>query len=230
MGHLPINLETEHILLKKLKYIFITLLLMVTASEVMTFVYSAIAEHKAERLTELLATLRPGYTTMDSAKALFQAHGLNVGMLSNACNTSNGPCYDLVLRAANFPSIIPLHLGRLAGITPIPLPPVKPASFMVNMYFINGVLDSINSVYRVGTTDVKYSRGAGNYQARTSKWKYSNQGKVTSISVSSSGTVFDVSFPHFALNYMYSVKSPDARELWPSAPLPTTEPKDISIP
>jgi hypothetical protein len=38
---------------RKIKYVFIALLLLVTAAEVMTFAYSVIAERKAERLTEV---------------------------------------------------------------------------------------------------------------------------------------------------------------------------------
>jgi len=209
--------------LKKAKYVCLTLLLVVAAYEITLFVWSTVAEHKAERLTELLATLKPGYTTMDSAKSLFQAHGINVSTLSNACNTPRGPCDDLYLGAANFPPIIPLHLGSLTGITLLPLPPVKPAYFLVNLYFINGILDSINVGYRVGTTGVGYSRYAREHNFRSSEWKYANGGLVTSIGVASSGAAFDVPFPRFALNYMYSVKCADARKLWPTAPPPTEE-------
>ena len=209
-------------MLKKIKYVSIALLLLVTGAEVMTFAYSAIAEHKAEALTELLTSLKPGYTKMDEAKALFQAHGVDVDTLSNACNTPRGPCDELNLGAGNYRYLF-FRRDPPLGFELFPFPPFKRASFVVDLFFINGILDSINSVYRVGTTDVKYSRGAGNYQVRISKWRYSNGGKVTSIAVSSSEAALDEPFPHFALNYMYSVKSPDARELWPTAPPPTTE-------
>jgi hypothetical protein len=209
--------------LKKAKYVSLALLLVVVAYEIMLFAWSTLAEHRAGRLTELLATLKPGYTTKDSAIALFQTHGLNVVVLSNACTPPKGSCEDLAVGAANFPSIIPLHLGRLAGITLLPLPPVKTAYFNANLYFIAGVLDSINVGYRVGTTAVGYSRYGGDYQVRTSEWKFANGGMVVRIAVASSGAAFDVPFPHFALNYMYSVKCTDARILWPTAPPPTTE-------
>jgi hypothetical protein len=208
--------------LKKAKYVCLALVLVVVAYEIMLFAWSTIAEHKAERLTALLATLKPGYTTKDSAIALFQAHGLNVAVLSNACTPPKGSCEDLAVGAANFPPIIPLHLGRLAGITLPPLPPLKTAAFWVNLYFINGILDSINASFRVGTTQVGYSRGAGDYQVRVSEWRYANGGMVTRIGVSTSGAAF-VPFPHFALNYMYTVKCTDARMLWPTAPPPTEE-------
>ena len=96
--------------LKKAKSVCLALVLVVVAYEIMLFAWSSIAEHKAERLTELLATLRPGYTTKESAIALFQAHGFNVMVLSNACTPPKGSCEDLAVGAANFPPIIPLHL------------------------------------------------------------------------------------------------------------------------
>jgi hypothetical protein len=208
--------------LKKIKYVFIASLLLVTAAEITTFAYSVIAEHKANALTELLNSLKPGYTTMDSAKALFQAHGFNVGTLSNACNTPKGPCDDLYVGAGNYQWVI-LRRDPPLGFELFPFPPFKRASFFMNLYFINGILDSINGVYRVGTTDVKYSRGAGDHNSRSSEWKYENGGMVVSIGVGSSGAAFDVPFPRFAFNYMYSVKCADARMLWPTAPPPTTE-------
>lgn len=57
--------------LKKAKYVCLALLFVVVAYEIMIFTWSTIAEHKAERLTELLAALKPGYTTEESAIALF---------------------------------------------------------------------------------------------------------------------------------------------------------------
>jgi hypothetical protein len=208
--------------LKKIKYVFIALLLMVTACEVMTLAYSVTAEHKANALTELVASLKPGYTTMDSAKALFQAHGFNPRTLSNACNTPRGPCDELSLAAVNYQSKI-LRRDPPLGFELFLFPPFKRAGFVLDLFFINGILDSINGVYRVGTTDVKYSRGAGDHNSRSSEWKYENGGMVVSIGVGSSGAAFDEPFPRFAFNYMYSVKCVDARMLWPTAPPPTTE-------
>ena len=75
---------------RKTRYVFIALILVVVAYEVMSFAWSNIAERKAETGTELLATLRPGYTTMDSAKELFQAHGVSVEITHNACGTPRG--------------------------------------------------------------------------------------------------------------------------------------------
>jgi hypothetical protein len=210
-------------LLKKAKYVCFALLFIVAAYEITLFVWSTTARHKAEKVTELLATLKPGYTTQTDARALFHAHGLNVSALSNACNTPKGRCDELGLAAANFPPIVPLHLGRLAGVTLVPIRPVKTAYFQMSLYFINEVLDSINVAYRVGATGVGYSRYGGDYQVRTSEWKYTNEGTVVSIAVVSSGTAFDVPFPRFAFNYMYSIKCVDARKLWPAAPPPTTE-------
>jgi hypothetical protein len=208
---------------RKTKYICIVLVLVVAAYEVMLFASSNFAEHKAARITELLGTLKPGYTTMESARAMFQAHGLNVGTLNNACGTLNprDTCDNLNLGAANFPRIIPLHIWRLAGITLLPLPPVNTAYFQVNLYFINRTLDSINVGYTVGATGVAYARGAGEQNSLWSRWRYEKGGMVKSISVSSSGAAYDEPFPRFAFNYMYSVKRVDARVLWPSAPPPT---------
>ena len=218
-------------MLKKAKYVCIALMLVVVAYEVMSFARSTIAERKAERMTELLATLKPGYTTMDSAKALFQAHGVNVDILHNACGTPNkgDSCDGLYLFAANFPrGVIPLHIGRQDDwldfvVMLIPLPPVKTAGFVANLYFIDGILNSIGVGYDVGTTSVRYARGAGEHNFTSSKWKYANGGLVTSIGVASSGAAFDEPFPRFAFNYMYSVKRTDARMLWPKAPPPTEE-------
>ena len=216
-------IETETDVLKKAKYVCLALLIMLTAYEITLFAWATFAKHKARKITQLISMLKPGYTTKDNAIGLFQAHGWNVRLDSNACSTSKGPCQALSVGASNFPPIIPLHLGRLAGVTLLPLPPVKTAYFQVNLYFINGLLDSINAAYRVGTTGVGYSRYASDYQIRTSEWKYAAGGMVASISVASSGTAFDAPFPRFALNYMYSVKCVDARMLWPAAPPPTTE-------
>jgi hypothetical protein len=215
--------------LKKIKYVCLALVLMVVAYEVMSFAWSNLAEGKAETAAELLATLRPGYTTMDDAKALFQAHGVNVDILHNACGTPNkaDSCDGLYLRAANFPrGVIPLHIGgsRLDIVVMlIPLPPVKTAGFVANLYFINGILNSISVGYDVGTTSVNYARGAGEHNSIWSEWKHEKGGTVESIGVSSSGAAYDVPFPRFAFKYMYSVKRVDARMLWPTAPLPTTE-------
>jgi hypothetical protein len=215
---------------RKTKYVCIGLMLLMVAYEVMSFAWSIIAERKAETVAELLATLRPGYTTMDSAKELFQAHGVSVDMLHNACGTPKGdPCDGLYLRAANFPrGVIPLHIGRQDDwldfvVMLIPLPPVKTAGFVANLYFIDGILNSIGVGYDVGTTSVRYARGAGEHNFTSSKWKYANGGLVTSIGVASSGAAFDEPFPRFAFNYMYSVKRTDARMLWPKAPPPTEE-------
>ena len=215
-------------MVKKAKYVCIALMLLMVAYEVMSFAWSNIAECKAETGAELLATLRPGYTTMDSAKELFQAHGVSVEILHNACGTPNkgDSCDGLYLFAANFPrGVIPLHIGGRLDVVvmPIPLPPVKTAGFVANLYFINGILNSISVGYDVGTTSVKYARGAGEHNSIWSEWKYANGGLVTSIGVASSGAAFDRPFPRFAFNYMYSVKCVDARMLWPTAPPPTTE-------
>lgn len=212
--------ETGAEVLKKAKYVCLALLLVVAAYEIMLFAWSIIAEHKAERLTELLATFKPGYTTEDSAIALFRAHGLNVAVPSNACTPPNGSCDGLFVGASNSRSVI-FNRDRLMGIDLMPLPPLRPAAFWVNLYFINGILDSINLGYRVGTTLVAYSRGAGDYPVRVSEWRYANRGMVTWIGVSTSGAAF-VPFPHLALNYMHSMKCTDARTLWPTAP-PSTE-------
>ena len=214
---------------RKTKYVFIALMLVVVAYGVMSFTWSIIAERKAETGAELLATLRPGYTTMDSAKNLFQAHGVDVDLLHNACGTPDkaDSCDGLYLYAANFPrTVIPLHVGgsRLDIVVMLkPLPPVKTAGFVSNLYFINGILNSIGVGYDVGTTSVRYARGAGEHTSIWSEWKYEKGGTVESIRVSTSGAASDVPFPRFAFNYMYSVRCVDARMLWPTAPPPTTE-------
>jgi len=218
-------------MLKRAKYVCIALMLVVVAYEVMSFAWSTIAERKAERMTELLATLKPGYTTMDSAKALFQAHGVNVEILHNACGTPNkgDSCDALFLRTANFPrGVVPLRIGRHDDwldvvVMLIPLPPVKTAVFVASLYFINGILNSITVGYYVGTTSVSYARGAGEHNSISSEWKHGKGGTVDSIGVSSSGAAFDMPFPRFAFKYMYSAKRVDARMLWPTAPPPTTE-------
>ena len=210
-------------MLKTIKSTCLVLLLVVAAYEVTLFVWSTIAEHKAEKLAEVLATLKPGYTTKGDAIVLFQARKWNVRELSHACSPPKGSCDALAVGASNFPSIIPLRLGQLAGITLLPLPPVRTAYFQVNLYFIDGILDSINSVYGVGATHVCYSRGASGHNFRSSEWKYEDGGMVASIGVGSSGAAFDIPFPRFAFNYMYSVKCVDARTLWPTAPPPTKE-------
>jgi hypothetical protein len=134
---------------------------------------------------------------------------------------SRGSCEALDGGAANYPATIPLHLGSLAGITLLPLPPVKPAGFQVNLYFINGILDSINEAFRVGATVVGSSRYVED-QAKTifrsSDWRYTNGGMVVGVSELSSGNISDVPAPKFAFKYMYSVKCLDARVLWPTAP------------
>jgi hypothetical protein len=216
---------------RKTKYVCIALMLLMVAYEVMSYAWSTIAERKAERMTELLVTLKPGYTTMDSAKALFQAHGVNVEILHNACGTPNkgDSCDALFLRAANFPrGVIPLHIGRHDDWLDVvvmlkPLPPVKTAGFVADLYFINGILDRISAVYDVGTTSVCYARGAGEHNSLRPEWKYEKGGRVKSICASSSGAAYDVPFPSLAFNYMYSVKCVDARMLWPTAPPPTEE-------
>ncbi len=210
-------------MVKRVKRACIALILVIAAYEIMLFSCSNIAEHKAARIAELLGALRPGYTTMDSAKTMFQTHGISVSILNDACGDPRGMCDCLSAGSANFPRIIPIHVWRLAGITLLPLPPVKSAYFQVNLYFINGTLDSIDTGYGVGATVVKYSRGTGEHNSVWSKWKYGKGGTVNSISVSFSGAAYAAPFPRFAFNYIYSVKTPDARELWPSAPPPTTE-------
>jgi hypothetical protein len=149
---------------------------------------------------------------------------VNVEILHNACGTPRGdPCDGLYLGAANFPrGVIPL--GRLDFVVMLtPLPPVKTAGFVANLYFINGILNSIGVGYDVGTTSVRYARGAGEHNSIRSEWKYEKGGTVERIGVSSSGAACDVTFPRFAFKYMYSVKRVDARMLWPTAPPPTTE-------
>ncbi len=182
-----------------------------------------IAEKKTGKIIEVLTTLKIGHTTLDRAKALFQTHGLKTGTLNDACVSPRGSCDDLYLDAKNFPPIIPVHLGRLAGITLIPLPPIKAAYFQVNLYFINKVLDSINISYKVGKNGVGYSRYAGDYNFESSTWKYADSGTVVSISVASSGSAFDEPFPRFNYNHMYTMKCVDARMLWSTAPPPTKE-------
>lgn len=215
---------------RKTRYVFIALMLVVVAYGVMSFAWSIIAERKAGTMAELLATLRPGYTTMDSAKELFQAHGVSVEISHNACGTPSGdPCDGLYLRAVNSPHVvIPLHIGRHDDwldfvVMLIPPPPVKTAGFVANLYFINGILNSIGVGYDVGTTSVRYAWGAGEHNSIWSEWKYGKGGTVESIGVSSSGAANDVTLPRFAFKYMYSVKRVDARMLWPTAPPPTEE-------
>jgi hypothetical protein len=208
--------------LKQLTYVFIALLLMVIACEAMTFAFSVAAEHKANAIAELVASLKPGYTTIDNARRLFRTHGFNASTLSNACTTPRGPCDELSLVATNYQSIV-IRRDPPVGFELFLFPPFKRAGFTLDLFFINGMLDSINGVYRVGTTEVKYSRGAGDQNSRSSEWKYENGGMAVSIGVGSSGAAFDVPFPRFAFNYMYSMRCVDARMLWPTAPPPTIE-------
>jgi hypothetical protein len=211
---------------KKAKYVCLGLLFLMTAYELMLFTWSAIAEHKAEKIAELVATLKPGYTTKDGAKALFEAHGLSVSTLSNACSTPKGSCETLFVDAANFPPLFPFHLGRLGWITVLPLPPVKTTYFLVDLYFVNGVLDSFNEIFHVGATGVSFSRDAKKPAGtifRSSEWRYGDGGMVGGIGAIYSGNISDVPAPKFAFKYMYSVKCVDARMLWPTAPPPTTE-------
>lgn len=74
-------------MLRTIKFTCLVLLLVVAAYEVVLFTWAIASEHKARRLTELVATLKPGETTRDSAIALFQAHRWNVKVVSNACST-----------------------------------------------------------------------------------------------------------------------------------------------
>jgi hypothetical protein len=166
-------IETEYAKVwRKTRYVFIALMLVVVAYGVMSFAWSIIAERKAETMANLLATLRPGYTTMDSAKELFQANGVSVDILHNACGTTNkgDSCDDLSLSAANFRrvGVIPLHIGSGLDVVVMlaPFPPVKRAAFAANLYFINGILASINTGYGVGTTSVGYSRSVYLLQAQ----------------------------------------------------------------
>lgn len=198
-------------------------ILVIAAYEVMLFAWSVNAEHKARRIADIVATLKPGYTTEDNVIALFQAHGLSVAVDGKVCSTAIAPCKAVAASVTNYPRTI-YSPNPPEGIRIIPLPPVNPAGFGVDLHFEKGVLVLIDSKFYVGTTSVALARYAPNYEIGTSSWKYSNEGKVTSIRVSSSGAALDLPFPNFALNYMYSVKSPDARELWPSAPPPTSEP------
>jgi hypothetical protein len=211
---------------RKTKYVCLALMLLFVFYAVMSFAWSKLAERKAETGTELLAKFRPGYTTMDDAKALFQAHGVNVEVIQNACGDPTGSCDGLYLYAANAPRwVIPIYIGSWSDLVVrlVPIPPVKTAVFLANLYFINGILDSISTVYEVGTTDVIYSRAAGDRNSRSSDWKNANGGMVVTIRVRSSGAASDVPFPRFDFNYMYSVKCVDARMLWPTAPRPATE-------
>jgi hypothetical protein len=218
-------------LLKRAKYICIALMLVVVAYEVMSFAWSTISERKAERMTELLATLKPGYTTMGNAKALFQANRVSVEILRNACGTPNkgDSCDALFLRSANSPRwVVPLHIGRHDDwldfvVMLVPLPPVKTSGFVASLYFINGTLNWMTVGYYVGTPSVNYARATGEHSSRSSTWKYADGAMVTSISVASSVPAFDVPFPRFNFSYMYTVKCADARMLWPTAPPPTIE-------
>jgi hypothetical protein len=207
---------------KKAKYICLALVLIVTAYELVVFAWSAIAEHKARRIAELVATLKPGYTTEDSAIALFQAHGLSVAVDGQVCSTATGPCKAMAVNVSNYPQAI-YYPNPPEGISVIPLPPFNPAGLRVYLYFENGVLALIASKFYVGTTSVALSRYAPNYEIATSTWKYTNGGMAVSIGVASSGRNFDAPIPQFDLNYMYSVKCTDARTLWPNAPQPTEE-------
>jgi len=206
--------------MKVLKYTFVAALLVVATFEAITLAYSGLAEHEAARIIDIVATLQPGYTSLDSAKALFRSHGIQVTTLSNACVTPAGLCDDLSPGAGNYKLIL-LRKDPPLGFELFPFPPVKRAVFNLNIYFINGRLDSINSVYRVGAVDVKYSRGATDSNLRSSEWNYEGD-KVVSIAVASSGPAY-VPFPRFDFHYMYSVKCTDARRLWPDAPPPTRE-------
>jgi hypothetical protein len=101
---------------------------------------------------------------MDNAKDLFQAHGVSIDKLHTACGSPNegDSCEGLALRAANFPRwVIFLHIGGGLDVVVmlIPLPPVKTAGFVANLYFLNGLLNSISVGYDVVTTSVKYARG-----------------------------------------------------------------------
>jgi hypothetical protein len=209
-------------MLKKVKFVCLALVLIVASYEIMLFAWSINAEHKARRIAELVATLKPGYTTEDNAIALFQAHGLSVAVDGQVCSTASGPCEAVSVSVSNYPQAI-FNPDPPAGIRLIPLPPVNPAGFRVYLNFKNGVLALIASKFYVGTTSVALSRYAPNYEIANSEWKYTNGGMVVSIGAASSGRTFDAPIPHFALNYMYSVKCADARTLWPTAPPPTTE-------
>lgn len=199
---------------------------MMAAYEFVLFACSAIAEHKAKQITELLATLKLGYTTKDSAVALFQAHRWNVKVYSNACSTPKGSCEGLFVDASNYPQRIPINIGSLGDIVLLPLPPVRPTSFGVYLYFIDGTLNSINESFHVGATGIGSSRNSENQAGtifRSSEWRYANEGMVAGISALSTGSISDVPAPKFAFKYMYSLKCVDARMLWPSAPPPTLE-------
>jgi hypothetical protein len=120
-------------MLKRATYICAVLMLLVVAYEVMSFACGTTAQRKAKRTTESLATLKLGYTTLDDAKALFQADGVNGKIVHNACGPPNigDSCDDLSFGTANFPSVVvPLHIGphddwRDVEVQLIPIAPVK---------------------------------------------------------------------------------------------------------
>jgi hypothetical protein len=145
--------------LKKVKLVCLVLLLIVAAYEIMLFAWSISAEHKARRIAELVATLKPGYTTEDDAIALFQAHGLSVELDGQVCSTANGSCKAVAVGVSNYPPAI-YNPNPPAGIRLIPLPPLNPAGFLVYLDFENGVLALIASKFYVGTTSVALSRYA----------------------------------------------------------------------
>lgn len=208
-------------MLRLLKNTLLALLLALTLAEGMTFCYSLGSGHKAARVADLLATLRPGQTTMDGARALFQAGGVDVGTLANACGDPKGPCDDLYAGADNHQYLVIRHPPLVFPL--LPFPPFRPARFIANVYFINGVLDSTGILYQVGATTISYSRHAGDYNFRSSEWRYAEDGTVISIAVASSGPAFDIPFPHLDFSHMSTMRCVDARALWPAAPPPTTE-------
>lgn len=212
-------------MLKRAKYVCLALLLVVATHEIVIFTWAITAEHKAKKLADLVATLRPGYTTKDSALALFQAQRWDVRVHSNVENIPNASSELLAVSASNYPratSVSKLPVTILLT----PLPPVRPAEYLVSLYFRNGVLNSMHVLFVVGTTRVSSSRYAENQGKtifRSSEWRYSKEGMVVGIGELASGSLSEVPWPNFEFKYMYSLKCVDARMLWPTAPPRTTE-------
>ena len=153
-------------MLRKAKYVCLALVLVVVAYEIMLFAWSVNAEHKARNIAELVATLKPGYTTEDSVIALFQAHGLSVAVDGQVCSTADGPCKAVAVSVSNYPREI-YSPNPPAGIRLIPLPPVNPTGFMVDLQFKNVVLALISSKFYIATTSATLARYAPNYEIGT---------------------------------------------------------------
>ena len=182
-----------------------------------------LAEKRAQATTQALDSVKFGSTSENESMNILSS--LHDRPQREQCSSVEGQCKGLYVYVENYPvfaSTRGVRIGR--ALTRILT--IRPSVVELNLYFVNGRLESAATIFRVGHRSVgvaQYSTSKP-FKPRLELIGGGATGKPTAIRAAISARVGDSPniLQQFDLHCMMSTtRCDDPRVLWPSAPPPS---------